>query len=537
MVTTAVAESSLTVPGVRAVVDPGSPGTAHDQARGLGALVTTRVSQASAEQRAGRAAREGQAGSTGAGQPDHATSTPTRRPRSRPPTWPGSPWPWRVGGAGRSRLGLARPPPPVALEPAITLLHRLDAVDDDGRITARGRQMATIGAHPRLARAVLDGAALVGAERAREIVALLSDSTVAGRDDDLPARWEALRRGRDREASARWREEITRLGRGGAPATERSDEAAVGMIVGLAYPDRLARARQPGSADYQLAGGPGARLDPDSALRGSEWLAVAVADRPIGRPDARIRSAAPIDEADARTVAADLVRGAEQIAWQRGQLVARRVETLGAIELSATPLLDPDPLAVRVAVLDGLRRSGPAALSALNFTVAATGLRQRLAFCHQLPRPALAGDGRRRPAGPPGRVARPGPAAGAPQSRPGRRRRHRRTAPAAALAGGRPAGRASPRTPAGAVRLAGVGALRRGGPASDRGQGAGGVRVDEDADPGRRAGPRWCCTCSHRPAAPWRSPPTWPRSGCRAIPRCGPTYEPATRATPGRKIH
>lgn len=237
--------------------------------------------------------------------------------------------------------------------------------------------MAQLGTHPRLARAVVDGADRIGADRAREIVALLSDTSLTGRDDDLPARWRALRQGHDRATSARWRDEVRRLGRGGPRGTSVPDDVAVGTVVGLAYPDRLARIRRADSPSYQMSGGTGAALESSSSLRGSRWLAVAVADRPPGRVDARIRSAAPIDEATARAVA-DVVR-TDEIRWDGDAVVACRVESLGAIRLSETTLTDPDPLLVRAAVRAGLEQSG---LRALDWTAAANRLRERLAFCH-----------------------------------------------------------------------------------------------------------------------------------------------------------
>ncbi len=106
----------------------------------------------------------------------------------------------------------------VALTAATELLRRLDAIDDSGRITERGRRMAAIGAHPRLARALLDGTPWVGADRTREIVAMLSDDSTRD-SDDLPARLRALRRGNDRAATTRWREESKRLARGSDPQT------------------------------------------------------------------------------------------------------------------------------------------------------------------------------------------------------------------------------------------------------------------------------------------------------------------------------
>ncbi|TCC32656.1 ATP-dependent helicase HrpB [Kribbella capetownensis] len=393
VVTTSVAESSLTVPGVRVVVDSGlarEPRT--DQSRGLGALVTCRVSRSSADQRAGRAGREAP------GRVYRCWSAIDHRHLDDHPApeiatadlaafaldlaaW---------GAPAGDGLTLLEPPPAVAMTAATELLRRLDAVDASGRITERGRRMAAIGAHPRLARALMDGAPLIGTARAREIVAMLSDDS--GRDfgDDLPARLRALRRGDDRGATARWREETKRLGRDattGDPLGRPTgwgthvvaDDLAVGVVVGLAYPDRIARVRGVGSATYQMSGGTGATLDPQSPLRTTTWLAIAVADRAPGRADARIRSAAPIDEQTARDIAAELVSTTDQIRWDDGRIVTRRVEALGAIVLNDVPLAKPDPLLVQAAVRDGIRRSG---LSVLRWPEAALALRQRLAFCH-----------------------------------------------------------------------------------------------------------------------------------------------------------
>nr|WP_184806079.1 ATP-dependent helicase HrpB [Kribbella italica] len=410
VVTTSVAESSLTVPGVRVVVDSGlarEPRT--DQSRGLGALVTSRVSKSSAEQRAGRAGREAPGrvyrcwSAT-----DHAHLDDHPAPEIAIADLAGFALDLAAWGApAGDGLTLLEAPPVVAMSAATELLRRLDAIDGNGRITERGRRMAAIGAHPRLARALLDGTPRVGADRAREVVAMLSDDS--GRDfgDDLPARWRALRRGDDRGATARWREETKRLGRGttvdglgarsavgeevrpkrgaaassavgrGTPAVP--DDLAAGIVVGLAYPDRIARVRGADSATYQMAGGTGAALDPQSPLRTTPWLAIAVADRAPGRADARIRSAAPIDEQTARDVAGDLVATTDQIRWDDGRVVTRRVEAFGAIVLNDVPLTKPDPLLVQAAVRDGIRRSG---LSVLRWSEAALALRERLAFCH-----------------------------------------------------------------------------------------------------------------------------------------------------------
>ncbi|MFI6674055.1 ATP-dependent helicase HrpB [Kribbella sp. NPDC050470] len=401
VVTTSVAESSLTVPGVRVVVDSGlarEPRT--DQSRGLGALVTCRVSRSSADQRAGRAGREAPGrvyrcwSAT-----DHSHLDDHAAPEIAIADLAAFALDLAAWGApAGDGLTLLEAPPVVAMTAATELLRRLDALDDGGRITERGRRMAAIGAHPRLARALLDGTPRVGADRAREVVAMLSDDS--GRDfgDDLPARWRALRRGEDRGATARWREETKRLGRGmtgdplggdgvrpavdgraGRGTRAVPDDLAVGVVVGLAYPDRIARVRGIDSATYQMSGGTGAALDPQSPLRTTTWLAIAVADRAPGRADARIRSAAPIDEQTARDIAGDLVSTTDEIRWDYGRIVTRRVEALGAIVLNDVPLAKPDPLLVQAAVRDGIRHSG---LSVLRWSEAALALRERLAFCH-----------------------------------------------------------------------------------------------------------------------------------------------------------
>ncbi|WP_435588475.1 ATP-dependent helicase HrpB [Micromonospora chalcea] len=389
---TAVAESSLTVPGVRVVVDAGlSRVPRTDLARGLGSLVTVPVSRAAATQRAGRAGRE----APGAvyrcwSEAAHERLAPQPEPEIATADLTGfalelAAW-GTPDGAG---LALPDPPPPAALAVARETLGTLGAVDDDGRITARGRAVAAAGTHPRLARALLDGAPRVGADRAAEVVAILGEDTLGGTGDDLPARWRRLRDGVDPAATARWRTEVRRL-RAALPAdgAERErlpDDLAAGLIAGLAYPERLARTRRPGGSAYLMAGGTAAELTPGSGLAGAAWLAVAVADRSPGAPAARVRLAAPIDEATAREAGAALLRSGREVAWTGGDVVAREVDRLGAIELRERQLTAPEPELVAAALLDGLRQEGP---GLLRWTPEATGLRRRMAFCRQ----ALGGD-------------------------------------------------------------------------------------------------------------------------------------------------
>ncbi|WP_371781176.1 ATP-dependent RNA helicase [Streptosporangium subroseum] len=434
---TSVAESSLTVPGVRIVVDSGlarEPRTDH--ARGLGSLTTVRASKASATQRAGRAGRE----APGVVYRCWSQAEHDRLPEHAQPeialadlagfALQAACW----GDPAATGLALLDPPPPAAMDAAQRTLYALGALGSPdgshspgiayssdpsgspapggprssgaryGRITARGRRMAGVGVHPRLARALID----VG-PRAAEVVALLSEQLPRDASDDLVAVWRSARQGGGGGGfSARWRQETERLARAvprkdrqsppgenrrGAPGENGasvppgwgagsgpSDDAVAGLVVALAYPERVARRR---GGSYLMASGTAAELPGGSRLGTAEWLAVAVADRPTGAASARVRQAVVIDEEIARFAAAPLHSSGQEVGWRippgerRGDVSARRVERLGAIELSASRLRDAD---VRPAILDGLRSEG---LSILRWTPEAVALRERLAFCHR----------------------------------------------------------------------------------------------------------------------------------------------------------
>ncbi|HYN96071.1 MAG TPA: ATP-dependent helicase C-terminal domain-containing protein, partial [Pilimelia sp.] len=139
--------------------------------------------------------------------------------------------------------------------------------------------------------------------------------------------------------------------------------------------------RQPRSASYLMAGGTAADLAASSALAGTAWLAIAVADRAPGRASAQIRLAAPVDEATAREVGAPLLAVADELGWSGTEYTSRRVERLGALVLAERRLGTPDPRLVQAALLDGLRADG---LPALDWSAGATQLRQRLAFCRHV---------------------------------------------------------------------------------------------------------------------------------------------------------
>ncbi|MEU8551066.1 ATP-dependent helicase HrpB [Streptomyces roseoverticillatus] len=386
---TSVAESSLTVPGVRVVVDAGlarEPRTDH--ARGLSALTTVRASRAAGRQRAGRAGREA---------PGAVYRCWSEADDVRLPGFPAAEilvadltafalqaacW----GDPGASGLALLDPPPAGAMAAAREVLAATGAVAADGRVTDRGRRMARLGVHPRLARALLDGAAEAGARRAAEVVALLSEEPPREYGDDLAAAWRTARRGGD-AYGARWRTEARRLegalpGSGAAPGSggELPDDAVAGLVTALAYPERVARLR--GEGAYLMVSGTGAQLGDGSRLRSAPWLAVAVADRPVTAASARVLLGAVIDEDTARAAAGALHAEGEEVRWseERRDVVARRVERLGAVELASRPLPEPGPGLVRAALEDGLRREG---LGLLRWTADGAGLRQRLAFLHR----------------------------------------------------------------------------------------------------------------------------------------------------------
>ena len=381
---TSLAESSLTVPGVRAVVDVGLARAPRvDLARGLGALVTVPVSRASAHQRGGRAGREGPGRAYRCwSAADHERLPAHAEPEVATADLTGFALELACWGAPGGRgLTLLDAPPPAATEVAAQVLQGLGAVDAAGTATRRGRDLLAVGAHPRLARALLDGAGLVGARAAAEVVAVLSDDRTTGPGDDLAEVLRALRQGRDRTASQRWREEVRRLRRAlpERDAPHLPPDLAAGLVVGLAFPERLARQRSPGGSTYLMAGGTAAELPPGSALTAAPWLAVAVADRSPGRRDARVRLAVAVDEATAREAGATLLADGPEVVWEDGDVRARQVERLGAVVLRTRALAHPDPAAVAAALQEGLRRNG---IEVLRWTPAARDLRLRLAALH-----------------------------------------------------------------------------------------------------------------------------------------------------------
>ncbi|WP_367650616.1 ATP-dependent helicase HrpB [Nocardioides sp. zg-1308] len=392
IVSTAVAESSLTVPGVRVVVDAGfSREPRTDHRRGLASLVTVAVSRAAAEQRAGRAGRLGPGTVLRCwSEAEHAHLA--AHPDPEIATADLTAFALEVACWGThdvQDMALLDQPPAHALAAAKEVLVGLGAMTEDGRATSRGRVMAGVPTDPRLARALIDGVCLVGAERAAEVVAMLSED-VRAPGGDLVA---ALRTLRADQRAGSWRRQVARLQDVGArhgAAGDRSeasharaltDDVAVGLVVALAHPDRIARKRS-GASSYLMASGTGAALDSRAPgpLAGLEWLAVGDAERRPGQRDARIRAAAPLTEDLALEAAGSLWAEVDEVTWTSGRVLARRRTLLGAIELSSAPLSDPPAQAVSDAIREAVASEG---LALLSWTEAATALRARLDFLHR----------------------------------------------------------------------------------------------------------------------------------------------------------
>lgn len=385
IVTTSLAESSLTVPGVRLVVDTClARAPQRDVGRGMTGLVTSAASRSSCVQRAGRATRQGP-GTVVRCIDERTYATAPARPTPEIASsdladaalllacW-GAP-----GGAG---LRLIDPLPAVNLADAVTVLHGLGAIDDEGRATDEGRSLARIPTDPRLARALRDGGPVVGARLAAEIVALLGGDLRTA-DSDVAQALITLRGGRTPDAR-RWRSDADRLERmiASTPGV-RADLDSVGLVIALAFPERVARRvdRSAGGATFLLASG--TRAGVTGPLAAVEWLAIADVARASGRASAGtgaiIRSAATLTEVQMERAASHLITDRVEAEFVGGRVQARRESRVGAILRSSAP--------VRASAVEGrdtvrrtLRRDG---LSMFTWAPAAVDLRCRLALLHR----------------------------------------------------------------------------------------------------------------------------------------------------------
>ena len=377
---TPIAETSLTIEGVRVVIDSGYARVPQfDPASGLTRLATVRVARASSEQRAGRAGR------VAAGTCYRLWTESTHRgllaqplPEIKTADLAGLALELAVWGAADvGALTWLDPPPPAALAQARALLYDLGALDADGRVTPLGSSMAALPLHPRLSHLVRAAEAIGASGLACDVAAALSERDIysaAGRKTvDLGDRLEALDAFRARgrvgaqafgadpngcarvdQAAQQWRR-LVRASASGAPAD-------VGALLALAYPDRVAQQRAPNDTRYLLASGRGARLpNYESRLR-SPYLVAAHLD--AGEGEGVIHLASPIDLEALRQVLADRIVREDVVRWdeQSGSVVARREERLGKLLLATNGVTSVSVEGMRDAMLDGVRRIGIAAL-------------------------------------------------------------------------------------------------------------------------------------------------------------------------------
>ena len=437
---TSIAQTSLTIEGVRVVVDAGLSRVPRFSPRtGMTSLETVRVSRASADQRRGRAGRV----APGVcyrlwGEREEAALLPFDRPEIVEADL--APLALELAAAGIAdpgELAWLDPPPAAAYAQARELLAELGALGADGRVTAHGRRMAALGLHPRLAHMILRGAELGLGALACDLAALLGERDVLrGRtgEADVRVRLEVVRgtgrgaeprdhwgapperqntaaRRPDRHRSSAHRSESSHDGSAHdgsahAPDVDRDalrrvreqarqwrqqlripdrrapgDDASAGALLALAYPDRVAQRRPGPPGRFLLRNGRGAAFAEPQALGESPYLVAAELDG--ARPESRIFLAAPVTLAEIEEHFGDQITTEDVVEWDEaaGAVRARRRERLGALVLADAPLRDPDPAAVAAALAGAVRRAGVAALP---WSKGARALQQRILFLRRL---------------------------------------------------------------------------------------------------------------------------------------------------------
>jgi ATP-dependent helicase HrpB len=380
---TAIAETSLTIEGVRVVIDGGLARVPrYDPASGLTRLQTVRVSRAAADQRRGRAGR------TAPGvcyrlwdEAETRALIPYAAPEILESDLSGLALDLALwGAADASDLAFLDPPPKAAMAEAQALLRSLGALGEDGRITAEGRSLARLALPPRLAHMVLTGAGRGLAGRAALIAAVLTERGLGGASVDLQGRLEALARDRSRRAedakalAARWARQAERAAESQARRGVSSGALSDGALLLAAYPERLAK-RRGGAGEFRLAGGRGVYVDPADALARADWLVAA--DLGSGAARDRILLAAALTEDELLAAAEGRIETVDVVETDAGGRVkAKRVRRIGALVLDEREIA-ADAAVIERALLDQALKQG---LAALPWGDQAEALRARIAF-------------------------------------------------------------------------------------------------------------------------------------------------------------
>jgi ATP-dependent helicase HrpB len=377
---TSIAQTSLTIEGVRVVIDAGlSRVPRYDPASGLTRLDTLRVSAAAADQRRGRAGRT-EPGVCYRLWDERETRglAPFDRPEILEADLASVALDLALWGAGDGAgLAFLDPPPAAAMAEARALLQRLGALNVAGALTGHGRRMADIALPPRLAHMVLRGAESGQADRAARIAALVVERGLGGRDADLELRLEAF--GRDRGQRARDAAQLARRWAADAGSSAGAAQLSDALLIAEAWPERVAKARgAPGH--FQLASGRGVFMEATEPLAKASWLAVA--ELGGGEARDRILLAAELDVAELKVAFADsLSREARLERDAGGRLKASEVVALGRLVLEERLVERPDPALILQALLGEVREQG---LAALPWGEAASALRARAAFLRGL---------------------------------------------------------------------------------------------------------------------------------------------------------
>ena len=373
---TSIAETSLTIEGVRVVIDSGVARVPRfDPASGLTRLATVRVNRAAADQRRGRAGRTEPGVAYRLWDEAETRALPAfADPEILDADLSGLALDLaRWGAKDVGSLAFLDAPPAAAFAEARTLLRRLEALSDDGVLTPHGEALSGMPLAPRLAHMILKAAQTGQAPRAARIAVLVTERNLGGRDADLRHRLEAFERdraprARDAKALAdRWSGMAGRAGTG-----EAVDD---GLLLAFAYPERIAKARGP-TGEFRLVSGRGVFVEPTDALAREKWLAIAE----LGGGDRRDRIllAAPLEEAELIAAFSDqLVVESRLEESGGGRLRAKQITRLGRLTVREQIDETPDPRLIAQALADRVRGEG---LGALTFGPAAEALRARMGF-------------------------------------------------------------------------------------------------------------------------------------------------------------